>query len=263
MLKLSRFLCAILISTNLCASDYLNFDNFKNNELVSWSSKEGQKRFDKSKFKGDFIRLAPNFQPQINPLYCGIASSVIVLNTIYDYDRPNQPELSTKFPEEIGNKMINFNLYSQITLLDEETNTIKHQDIIEFKQQGLNGNYDPGLSLGDLALLLQSFNLEVDVNYVDVKSDEKSRERFRDKIKAILADENKFLIANFRGKSYGATTGGHISPIAAYDHKSDSILLLDVAAHKNPWYWVSLDLLYHAMHTKDGDNYRGFLVVSE
>ena len=82
-------------------------------------------------------------------------------------------------------------------------------------------------------------------------------------MKKILIDKNNFLIANFDGKVFGNKTGGHISPIVAYDENSDSLLVLDVALHKNPWYWVDLTEMVKAMNTKDGDNFRGYLVAKK
>jgi hypothetical protein len=58
-------------------------------------------------------------------------------------------------------------------------------------------------------------------------------------------------------------SGGHISPIGAYDQKTDSILVLDVASSKRPWIWVNVYDFYFGMHQKDGENYRGYLIVSD
>jgi hypothetical protein len=50
--------------------------------LVAWNSEEGLHKLSRAAFKNDFYQLAHSYQPQINPLYCGIASSVIVLNAM-------------------------------------------------------------------------------------------------------------------------------------------------------------------------------------
>jgi hypothetical protein len=84
---------------------------------------------------------------------------------------------------------------------------------------------------------------------------------FRKLLKKILSDKNKFLVANFDGKILGAKTNGHISPIVAYNQDSDEILILDVALHKNQWYWVNISDLLKAMNTKDGENYRGYAIL--
>ena len=87
--------------------------------------------------------------------------------------------------------------------------------------------------------------------------------KFREIAKKILNDKNNFLVANFDGKIFGNKTGGHISPIVAYDEKSDSLLVLDVALHKNPWYWVDLQEMMTAMNSKDGENFRGYLIAKK
>jgi hypothetical protein len=63
----------------------------------------------------------------------------------------------------------------------------------------------------------------------------------------------------------GQEIGGHISPLAAYDAKSDRFLVLDVARYKYPPVWVRTADLFGAMNTVDKDNNgktRGFVLVS-
>jgi len=40
--------------------------------------------------------------------------------------------------------------------------------------------------------------------------------------------------------------------------------MLDVAAHRNPWIWINLSDVYHAMNTKNYAQtaYRGYLVLN-
>jgi hypothetical protein len=33
--------------------------------------------------------------------------------------------------------------------------------------------------------------------------------------------------------------------------------------HKNPWYWVDLKEMVTAMNTKDGENFRGYLITKK
>jgi hypothetical protein len=66
-------------------------------------------------------------------------------------------------------------------------------------------------------------------------------------------------------KAIGQESGGHISPLAAYDEDSDRFLILDVSRYKYPPVWVETEALFAAMHTPDSDNdnkSRGFIVVS-
>ena len=97
---------------------------------------------------------------------------------------------------------------------------------------------------------------------VDKFSDEKLSD-FRKLVKETLNSDKEFLVLNY-DHSYKSLMGGHFSPVAAYDEKSDSVLMLDVAAHRNPWIWINLSDVYHAMNTKNYAQtaYRGYLIVS-
>ena len=259
MIKIYLFIFCFLINNNLYANNYIDFNNFEDNKLVNFNSKDGKKRLKKSKYKEDFYQLAPNFQPQINPLYCGIASSVIILNSLSN-DRPNQEELQIYYPSDLGEKKIHFNLYSQLSFFNEETHKIKPKQVVDFKLKNKSGKFDPGLTLNQLKLLLEHYKANVELFYADNKI--VTVESFRNHLEVILKDDNNFLLANFHGKTFGATTSGHISPIAAYDKKTDSILLLDVASHKNPWYWVDVNSFFNAMNSIDGNNFRGYLIIN-
>ncbi|MDO8644563.1 MAG: phytochelatin synthase family protein [bacterium] len=238
-------------------------------DVVLWNSLEGLNRLERSEYKTDFYQLAGNFQPQINPLYCGIASSVIVLNAIRleKGKAPNQPELEVQKPEVLGGDKMSYTIYSQQTFLNQETDKIKPRRIIDLKNSTPQNTHDeasfsPGLGLGDLGKMLRYYKTRVKIQYADQEPEKGSR-RFRKVLKKVLRDKDHFLVANFYGKALGLKTGGHISPVAAYDASTDSLLLLDVAAHKNPWHWIPLVDFYKSMNTKGGNEFRGYLVVSE
>ena len=236
--------------------------------VLVWSTSEGRERLMTSS-NNDFFALADQFQPQINPLYCGIATSAIVLNAIRQEVglAPSQSALEVKTPVAFGGKNIPFPAYSQLTLLDERTDAIKLRSVIRLENitaenTGDSSRFDPGLSLTQLAEVLALYKVDVDTHYADDLSDD-GIQRFRATVKNVVADDQSFLICNFYGKAIGQTTGGHISPVAAYHKESDSLLVLDVAGHKNSWYWVDVPGLYSAMHAQDGNHHRGWLVVQE
>jgi hypothetical protein len=56
---------------------------------------------------------------------------------------------------------------------------------------------------------------------------------------------------------------GHLSPVGAYDERSDSFLILDVNPSISHWGWVKADALLKAMRTLDTIENRGYLIVSE
>lgn len=198
------------------------------------------------------------YQPQINPLYCSAASSVIILNALNIGEIPNQEVGAITKPngEKIWHK-----LFRQEGFFNSATNKIKAREIIDYKSKNSNSKYDPGLSLDDLSKILsQVYNLKVQTIHVE-KNDAEFANKFRKTLKETFVNKDKFLIANFDGKVLGQKTRGHISPLVAYDEKSDSVLVLDVALHKNKWFWTSVSEIISAMNTKDNDNYRGYLLV--
>lgn len=237
-------------------------------DKIDFYSPQGKKRLIESKYNNDFFQLVNFYQPQINPLYCGIATSVILLNALNEsHEIKSQKEAEILKPKIYGGDKIEFHEYLQSNFLNDETNKIKRKEIIELKAQKINKKgekfYDAGLSLTNLAdILSKTHKLKVKKIFAK-RNDEKSINKFRNYLKKYLADDKYFIVANFYGKRLKNKTGGHISPIGAYHEKSDSVLVLDVALHKDRWYFVSVKDLYSAMNSKDGDNYRGYLIVTK
>ncbi len=212
-----------------------------------------------SKFNNDFFQLANFYQPQIDPVYCSVATSVIILNALYKTSEiPSQKIAEIQRPEHKG--VIEFHSFLQSSFFNAKTDKIKQKDIIEYKAKNAKGEYDAGVSLGDFAKILKSYGLKVKKVYAN-KNDKKSLAKFRADLKKYLADDKKFIALNFDGKILGTKTGGHISPAVAYHEESDSVLILDVALHKNQWYFAPVSKLYDAMNSKDGDKFRGYLIV--
>ncbi|MEP7137582.1 MAG: phytochelatin synthase family protein [Chloroflexota bacterium] len=242
----------------------------KTNEivLVPWHSKEGIRRLERSKHKGSFYQLAHHFQPQINPLYCGVATSVIVLNALHAPKGtiPSQKPFEVKLPQVWGGEVLTYESYTQATLLNAETDKVKAKEIIQLKNaKGKDVNprdLDPGLSLASLKGILEVYSLTVEIRHADQRP-ATGIKTFRKTVMQVLNEIGRFVIVNFRGESLGAPTGGHISPLAAYDLKSDSILILDVYGVENSWYWAPVEHLYKAMATLDNNVHRGWLVVSD
>ncbi len=237
--------------------------------LIPWNSQEGLERLIRSDYKQDFYQLAQYFQPQINPLYCGIATAVVILNSLRTPvgKVPSQKPLEVKKPDEMGGGVIPFHSYSQWYFLNEETDRIKPREIIHLlvsseSYMDADTQYDPGLSLNQLKGILEVYGAEVELHYADMDVMEGSQ-LFRETVKSILRKNNIFIVVNFVGNKIGAATGGHISPIGAYDERSEAVLILDVAGHKNPWYWAPIPHLYQSMHLKVGESYRGWLIVSD
>lgn len=229
---------------------------------TTWNSPEGLKKLEDSQFKNDFYQLVNFYQPQENPLFCGIASATIILNALDHGKIVSQKEGEVKRPD--SNRIIPYPLYTQQSFFNSQTEKVKKRAIIEYREQNERHGqkfYDPGVSLDDYAALLKKgHGLTIFVHHANTLN-QKSIDKFREILKQVLIDDKKFILANFDGKLLGQKTRGHISPLVAYETTSDSVLILDVALHKNKWYWVSVENLYQAMHSQDGDVYRGYLVA--
>ena len=257
----------MLIKNFVIFFSLLSFSSFAADQKSKvWNDDLGLQMLERSHFKNDFYQLANFYQPQVNPFFCAVATSVIILNALNYENIPSQKELEILKPKALGGENIEWHLYSQQTFFSDKTDAIKKREIIELRapKTKVEGKeiYDPGLALTDLAKILkQVYRLKVSTTYAE-KNDEKSIEKFRNDAKKILADKKSFLVVNFDGKVLKQPREGHVSPLAAYDEENDSLLVLDVALHKNQWYWVSLTQLFAAMNTKDGDVYRGYLTIS-
>ena len=49
------------------------------------------------------------------------------------------------------------------------------------------------------------------------------------------------MLVNYLRSAIGQKTGGHISPLAAYNQETDSFLILDVSRYKYPPIWVKAE----------------------
>ena len=260
------FLICLITSPLHAEKIYAEFDKVLFNDKLTkvitvWNSDDGIKIFETAKYKKDFYHLAHHYQPQSNPLYCGIATSAIILNALNLDDNIISNSINSVI-NPIKNNSINFNIYTQNDILNKSTDLVKKRKIISFKTKNSDNHYDPGLSLQQLSDILQTHNLNTKIFYANDDSNKGIKE-FEKILKNSLNKKDEYIIANFHGKTLGAKTSGHISPIVSYNEKTDDILILDVAAHKNPWYWVKVIPFYKAMQKKDGDRNRGFLLVSK
>jgi hypothetical protein len=233
--------------------------------IVDWNSDLGQKKLARAKYKQSFMRLAHNYQSQINPFYCGVACIATVLNSLRARKGliPNQEEFEYVDPE--GNK-IEYKYYNQLNVLDEQTDQIKQREKIapSITQNPHNPNeeFRPGLTLRNVKEILEYHHAVADMHPCERENEEMIQE-FRDTIIRVLSERKEYLLLNFDGETCELSTGGHFSTVGAYDTQEDAILILDAAAHKNPWFWVPIKYIYHAMNTKNYDGYRGYIIVRD
>ena len=117
-----------------------------------------------------------------------------------------------------------------------------------------------GMNLDTLGKLLESYDVKVKVYHASSTN----LFEFRQLIANNLTQPNNFVVVNYLRKVIGQESGGHISPIAAYNKETDRFLILDVSRYKYPPVWVKAEELWQAINTVDSDSEktRGFVLVS-
>lgn len=232
------------------------------NTNVPLYSTEGRKRLLGAVNIDDFFRLIANFQPQMNAVYSGIASAVIIANTlrIRTSLAPRQPALECVSIDR------DFRTFSQMLFLCSKTEDIKKRAVVAGRDKLLTPGGemvdDPGVSLGVLARMLEAYDFNAEIQYAQGQIEDVS-EQLRYQLLSKGEDStDTFLIANFASTlTTAGATGGYMSPIAAYHEESDSVLVLDVASHLSPWNWIPMHNLAQSMSTFDGRMPRGWLTI--
>jgi Phytochelatin synthase len=208
-------------------------------QLIPFSSSDGEQLLIESQARQDYFLLSNQFVTQINQAYCGVASSVMVLNA-----------LGLPAPESAQYKP--FHVFTQENFFGrEETKKVVSPDLVSRR----------GMTLAQLGGLLTSHGAKVQVYFgSDVGLD-----RFRSLLLQNLSKRDNFAIVNYLRKTIGQERGGHISPIAAYNQRTDRFLILDVSRYKYPPVWVKAVDLWQAIKTVDSDSgkTRGFVLVTK
>ncbi len=234
-------------------------------DLVTIDSAEGIRRFNRSDAKVDFFPLANHFESQQNKVFCGIASSVIVLNTLRldnsNIKKPQDHALISKSERKYFPKGVDpiFERYTQNILLNYKS---KSKIAVFGKPIDIKGEMKPdyGLQLGELATLLSSYNLSV----TKVTTNEKIQDNtIKESFIKNLKTKDDYILINYSRKTLGQGNSGHISPLGAYDKESDSFLIMDVNPNVSKWVWVETKDLTSSMRTFDIVENRGYLLIKE
>lgn len=190
--------------------------------------------------KQDFLPLMSRFVSEYQATYCGIASSVMALNTL-GITPPTAPQW---YPYDYWDQE---NIFSR--------------EVLE-KVKPISGVDSGGITLAQLETLLDLSGAKAEKTFAsdtDVDS-------FRKAARAALADPEAILIVNFGRAEFGQAGldgGGHISPVAAYNEEADRFLILDVARYKYLPSWATASQLYAALNTPDSSSgkTRGYVTV--
>lgn len=234
-------------------------------ELVGFDSQEGIKRLERSDAKVDFFPLANHFESQENKIFCGLASSAIVLNALrLDNRSITKPQDGHVLPGNDRRYLPKgfdpiFERYTQHNVFQPDA---KSKIEVLGKPITIKGKpaSDYGLQLHQLAALLTANGIDVTTRVVD---DAMPEDTIRNELVANMHQAGDYVLVNYSRKTLGQGDVGHISPLGAYDKKSDSFLVLDVNPNTSKWVWITTHDLVAAMRTLDTVENRGYVLVKE
>ncbi|MFB8791958.1 MAG: phytochelatin synthase family protein [Potamolinea sp.] len=205
--------------------------------LINLNSVEGEKLLIESQARQDFLPLSIQFVTQKNQAYCGVASSIMVLNSL-------------SIPAPVAPEYAPYHFFTQDNFFNKQTQQVIATEVVARQ----------GMTLEQLGKLLESHAVKAEVYH----GGDVTLEEFRRLASKNLQESGNFVIVNYLRKAIGQETGGHISPVAAYSKETDRFLILDVSRYKYPPVWVKASELWQAMTTLDpaSGKMRGFVLVS-
>jgi hypothetical protein len=219
LIRHSKNVIAILVLFGCFLSNAFSAD------LIYLNSPAGTNLLLKSDLNKQFFSVMPYVTTEEHESFCGPASIASVLNSLQTKNRPVVPQFSP------------YQYFTQDSLFIEATGKIIA------KEKVVAG----GMTLEQVGKFLEIWAGNPSIHYGSALS----ISQFRKLITSSLSNPNHRLIVNFDRKALGQIGAGHFSPIGAYDTKSDSVLILDVAKYKYPPVWVKTNDLFTAIQTTD------------
>ena len=238
MLSLSRGITILALIALLGSASFAQTLSLPET-LIGASSDKGEALLIDADAREAYFPLVNSFVTQQNQAFCGVASTVMILNAM-ELPAPAVPAYDP------------YRTFTQDNLLTPETEKIIPLELI--KKQGI--------TVDQLAGLIGTFPVTVKLTHAA----DSSVDTFRTEARTALATPGHFVIINYLRKAIGQEKGGHISPLAAFDVETDRFLILDVARYKYPPVWVKTADLFGAMNTTDKDNdnkTRGYIVIAK
>lgn len=234
----NRNIAAMVLLTFMTTSPITAQEKADGIRLIALDAPEGAQRLRECDESGDFFRLVRYFSPQKNLAYCGVASSVMVLNALSGPKPESDPHGTYRF-------------YTQENLFCPAASAVKTPEEVAVD----------GMSLDQLAAILSAQpSIKVEKHFASSSS----LEEFRKTVVGQLNSEMSYVLVNYLRKAVGQSSGGHISPVAAYHKTSDSFLILDVSQYKYPPVWIPAGVLWASMAEVDAESKisRGYVVVA-
>lgn len=263
--RLALLLCAGLALSVSCATRR-HGSAAPDTGLVAFTAPESMLRLGRARQRVDFFHLANQFEGQTNRAFCGPTTAAIVLNTLRaENDRIDKPSDPSLLPGDLAGELrpgvsLLYRRYTQQNLFDARTEAVKTRRQVLGQPRTPDAKPDPGLQLRQLHEMLRAGGLDSQIRVVDPAL---SDDAIRAELVENLGRADDYVIVNFFRPALGQQGGGHISPLGAYDERSDSFLILDVNPNGHRWVWAPAPALIRAMRTFDEVENRGYLLVRE
>jgi Phytochelatin synthase len=207
-------------------------------ELIYWDSPAGKALHTRIPADADYWQLIPNFAVQSTQSYCSVASAITVLNSM-PIAKPVDPAYAP------------YAYFTQSNFFTPEVSKIiSAQAVLEM-----------GMTRGEMVKVLTAEGVHVNT----IAGDSINDKALRTLLKKALGDDGQYVLVNYLRAKLGQAGAGHWSVLAAYDAKSDKVLILDVAKYKYPPVWVSIRTLLDAINTLDStsNKSRGLVLVGK
>ena len=223
--------------------------------LTSLLTQQGQRLLKNCSACTTYPAIAASFTTQVTQAFCGVASSVTVLNA----SPVTKPLTDPYKPYPYFTQCNIFNAEARAKLdLDTVSNeglTLAQATYLLNAQKGVRATcWHAGRASGPA----------VDQGVPGCRVAE-SADQFRRAARSALAAEQRYVLINFSRATLSDDDqgGGHFSPLAAFNGTADDLLVMDVARYKYPPFWVDTNLLWQAMATTDtsSNRHRGFILV--
>lgn len=203
-------------------------------DLIALHSPAGAELLSIAEARHDFLPLTIHFVTQVNTAFCGPATIAMLLNAL---EVPRPPSEATD----------GRGLFDQDNIFTAAMEAVKPRAEVATS----------GMSLREFTRALEAHGLTVEMHHAS----RTGLAGFRRLARRALETEGRFVAVNYLRSAIDQETGGHISPLAAYDAETDRFLVLDVARYKYPPVWVRAEALFDAMNTQAGRVTRGFVIV--
>lgn len=270
---------------------------------IPFSAKKSQELLRGSIIEGcanSYFSLADQFQTQSDPTYCGPTTMASVFNSLSVDPKRKWKGIWRWYLEEVikcldVSKIKDFGMTLEEFAIISKCNGVftevyrPDEDELKTESEMLkkisslidisNKNNFRGTSMSDESLQdlqdLEDYENKNKVIHHDTTNSEckksfnivvktANEDFFRICVYASTKRENFFLITNTSRKALKQTGDGHFSPVAAYNHSSDHLLLFDSARFKYNSMWFSIPMIFKAFVNKDKatEKMRGFILCS-